>query len=331
MTLSQTKILGVGSPILDVLVNVDDAFLRERVPGEKGGMELVDIATIDAILDQTSAKRSRAAGGSSGNTIAAMAKLGVASGFLGKLGDDEQGAFYQRRFAEAGADVSRFKRDVNGRTGLCLSLVTPDSERTMRTYLGAAAAIVPEDISLEDFAGYTHAHIEGYMLFNEPVASKILRLAKEAGLVVSMDLASFEVVRAHRQSIPDMAKEYIDILFANEVEAAELCDGDRDPERFLTLTQEWCDIVALKLGKDGAIVSNRGVRSKIDALVVDAVDTTGAGDLWQAGFLYGVLIDASLAQSGAYGAKLGAEVVQVMGAEIPEDRWDAIKAELTVE
>ncbi len=318
------KMLGVGSPILDMLVNVPEGFLR-HVPGAKGGMELVDQKTIADILSKSSATALQAPGGSAANTIYALSKLGVPTGLLGKVGDDENGKFYLRNYAAAGGDASRVKSSPSTPTGTCLCLVTPDSQRTMRTCLGAAAELSLDDISPEDFEGYTHAHVEGYMLFNQPLTAKILQLATKAGLVISLDLSSFEVVRANRAILADIIKNHVDILFANEDEAKEYL-GRHDPEAFISEFKDVCDVVAVKLGKEGALIKTPREKAQIKALVVDAIDTTGAGDLWQAGFLYGHLAGETLEVCGRHASLLGAEVVKIMGAHLSEETWRRIRS-----
>ena len=327
------KILGVGSPLVDVVVSVDDDFLV-NVSGEKGGMELTDILEIERILGKTSYTPDMLPGGSAANTILALAKLGVPTGFLGKIGNDKQGSFYTDIYKNAGGDIRQFKVSDDIRTGQCLSLVTPDSQRTMRTYLGAAVTLSPDEVSSKDFEGYTHLHVEGYTLhYRGEYIQKILKLAKEQGLIVSIDLASFEIVKEFKAILPDLLKSYVDVVFCNEDEAMTYC-GSNNPEDIFKALDEYCDVIALKLGKDGAMIKAGDTKVKVDAQLVKAVDTTGAGDFWQAGFLYGYIRDGKLSgklleKAGGFGSILGAEVVQTMGIAIPEERWDEIRRQLT--
>ena len=327
----EVKVLGCGSPIVDILVNVTDEFLAANVDGEKGGMELVDISVIDNILTKIDTKKSIVPGGSCANTIQALSELGIKTGLLGKIGLDDRGCFYTEDYRKKGGDISQFKMSSDVRTGCCLSMVTPDSQRTMRTYLGAAATISVNDIKEEDFAGYTHLHLEGYTLqYLSDVALKVLKLAKEKSLVVSIDLASFEVVKQFHDRLPELLKSYVDIVFCNEDEARELC-GSEKSEDFFKAVDGLCKISVLKLGKSGSMIKSNNGLIKVDANLVTAVDTTGAGDLWQAGFLYGYvsckkLSGKLLEKSGGFGSVLGAEIVQVMGASIPNHRWSEIKA-----
>jgi sugar/nucleoside kinase (ribokinase family) len=323
MAKKKRKVLGVGSPMLDVLVNVPDSFLSE-IEAQKGGMELVDSVTLEKILSKTRSKQMLAPGGSSANTIFGLMELGMDTAFLGKIGNDKQGRFYTERYQSIGGDISRFKVNEKVPTGRCLSLITPDSERTMRTDLGAAATMIMEEITSADFADITHLHAEGYMLFNKDLMIHVLSLAKKNSCTVSLDLSSFGVVNASMDILPDILGKYVDIVFANEDEAKAFC-GDEDPEKAIKAIAEYSQAVAVKLGKKGSIIRCRRSTVRVNADVVEAVDTTGAGDLWQAGFLYGFLQGLPIELCGKFGSVLGSEVVKVVGASIPEDKWDEIR------
>jgi sugar/nucleoside kinase (ribokinase family) len=323
MAKKKRKVLGVGSPMLDVLVNVPDSFLSE-IGAQKGGMELVDSVTLEKILSKTSAKQMLVPGGSSANTIIGLAELGMDTAFLGKIGNDKQGRFYKERYQAIGGDITRFKVNEKVPTGRCLSLITPDSERTMRTDLGAAATMVMEEITAMDFDDITHLHAEGYMLFNKDLMIHVLQLAKKNSCTVSLDLSSFGVVNASMGILPDILGKYVDIVFANEDEAKAFC-GEDDPEKAVKAMAEYSQAVAVKLGKKGSIIRCRRNTVRVNADVVDAVDTTGAGDLWQAGFLYGFLRGMPIELCGKFGSVLGSEVVKVVGASIPEDKWHEIR------
>jgi sugar/nucleoside kinase (ribokinase family) len=317
------KVLGVGSPIVDILVNVDEAFI-DRIEGDKGGMELVSSERLEQILAMVDSTPVKATGGSSGNTVLALAKLGHPTAFLGKVGRDGDGDFYRESFIGNGVDSTCFCYADSIHTGRCLSLVTPDSERTMRTDLGAAATLDESDIKLEFFAGITNVHVEGYMLFAGPLLEKVMSMAKEVGCSISIDLASFEVVRFNKEILPGLLEKYVDIVFANEDEAREFC-GDVSPEEAAEIFSKYCDTVAVKLGKDGAFLRHGIETARIKAEVVEAVDTTAAGDFWQAGFLYGFLNGCGLEKAGEFGSILGAEVVQVMGTGITDKTWESIR------
>ncbi len=328
-------LIGVGSPIVDTLARVPESFLSS-VEGEKGGMELVDAHAMGALLskvDEAGATMVEATGGSAGNTAVGLARLGLPVTFLGKTGPDAGGEFYINRFKQVGGDSSRFKigEVANGR---CLSLVTPDSERTMRTDLGAAATLSPDEISKADFESVKHAHIEGYLLFNGALLEKVLSSAKEAGCTISLDLASFEVVRAAGAGLVELLKNSVDVVFANEDEATAFAElnGAKNPADFESIAAslgELCDVAVVKLGGEGSLVFSKGELTRIEPVkVASVVDTTGAGDLWAAGFLFGWLGGRDLRSCGNFGSLLGAEVVQILGAEIPADRWEVLRGSL---
>lgn len=325
MSEKKYKLIGVGSPIVDSLAQVDEAFVQ-TIEGAKGGMELVDaeqLAAMMARLDQMA----EAPGGSAGNTAVAVARLGLPTTFLGKIGNDVGGEFYRDRFMALGGDGSRFKV-ATVENGRCLSLITPDSERTMRTNLGAAMTLSPDEVSAADFADCQHAHIEGYILFNRDLMYKVLDSAKEAGCTISLDLASFEVVGATKDILKDLLRDYVDIVFANEEEGNAFTELGEDYEAMVKKLGELCSVAVVKLGAKGSLVAENDNIHVIDPIVIEqAVDTTGAGDLWAGGFLYGWLTGKSFVECGKYGSLLGAEIVQVVGAAIANERWKEIAAE----
>lgn len=316
--------MGVGSPIMDLLALVDDSVLAS-VGGAKGGMEMMDAATMDRWVEALPGQVVTVPGGSASNTVGAMARLGVSAALLGKLGDDETSRHYSEKFLSLGGSSARFKVG-KGRNGRCLSLVTPDSQRTMRTDLGAAATLTPDEIRPEDFEGVRHVHIEGYVLFNRDLFVRVLKLAKAAGCTVSLDLASFEVVGAAKDILPTLLKEHVDIVFANEDESSAFFGKTEDYRSHALAFSESCRIAAVKVGKKGAHVASEGKIHDVAPLLVEKpVDTTGAGDLWAAGFLTGWLRGHDLPQCGRFGSILGAEIVRVLGAAIPDERWPEIK------
>ena len=316
------KVLGIGSPLVDILANVSEEFVA-GIAGDKGGMEMVDSEQLEALLTQVE-NTSLATGGSAGNTILGLLKLGAPASLLGKIADDTRGRFYKNTFREAGSDVTTLKNCEQQPTGTCLSLVTPDAERTMRPFLGAAMGFSPDEVDVEELKNFDHAHIEGYVLFNPPLAATVFAATKEANLTVSLDLASFEVVGANKAILPGILRNHVNMVFANEEEAKAFC-GSEDPKVALDALSELCDTVVVKLGAEGAWIRHFGEDTFVPANKVEAIDTTGAGDLWASGFLYGMLAEKSVEQSATLGAKAGAAVVQIMGANLSDDTWNEIK------
>ncbi len=324
------QVIGVGSPVVDLVAEVEEEMLSKAIEGRKGGMELVDAETMRTLVGALRSIPARTPGGSAGNTTFALTRMGMPCAFMGKLGNDPEGKFYQGEFKRLGGDCTRFKTDGDAPTALCVSMVTPDSERTMRTHLGAAMAFSPEDVTPEDFAGCSHVHVEGYLLFNRDLLMAVLKAVKGAGCRVSMDLGSFEVVEAARDILPDILSRYVDIVFANEEEAAAFAGSD-DPLVGLEELHKICEVAAVKLGRDGALIQN-GVESvRVPAAIVpDLIDTTGAGDFWAAGFLYAYLNGYGLSTAGQLGALLASHVIRHLGTSLDGVVWGNIIAETTL-
>lgn len=320
-------LVGVGSPIIDVLARVPESFLK-IVGGDKGGMVLTDSASIAGWIEQLPEAPAEAPGGSAGNTLFAAARMGIRGTFVGKVGSDAGADYYRNALKSLGGDDSRFKTgDIpNAR---CLSLITPDSERTLRTDLGAAATLSPDEISVADFSGCRHAHIEGYLLFNRDLMMAVLNSARDAGCSISLDLASFEVVNATRDILPGILSDYVDMVFANEEEAAAYTGGS-NPEQMTRELSQLCKTAVVKIGADGAWLSDGSEPVLSPALPgIKPVDTTGAGDYWAAGFLTGWIQGKPLETCAAMGARLGAEIVQVIGAELEDQVWQQILADFS--
>lgn len=323
----KTYILGAGSALIDLLVNVDDAFLKS-IDAEKGGTVITGIDEINRIINASGVEPQTVPGGSAGNTIFGLAELGMPTSFIGKIGRDREGMIYRDTLLALGArDAFRYADGVN--TGCCLSLITPDSERTMRSNFGASSLLSREDLTADDFAGARHFHVEGYQLFMPGLVERMVELGEAAGCTMSIDLCAFEIIRAMRERLAALLPRF-DIIFANEDEAAELC-GPGTPDEWAKRLGEIVPVACLKLGIEGSIIKTRSGTDRTEARVVPAVDTTGAGDLWESGFLYGYLNGYSMADSARFGSIVAAEVVKVVGPKIPADRWPVIKQQMGIQ
>jgi sugar/nucleoside kinase (ribokinase family) len=324
------ELVGVGSPIVDLTVQIPESFLK-NVRGDKGGMVLVDDAEMAEILARLATQPSVTTGGSAANATFNAARLGVSATFVGKLGNDPLAETYLKKFAAAGVDTSRFKRGLvpNAR---CLAMVTPDAQRTMRTNLGAAMTLSPSEITEADFRGARHAHIEGYLVFNQALSDAVLESARAAGCTISLDLSSFEVVNASRDWIMTQLGKGIDVVFANEDEIRALFPGD--PQDYSMLAKKLAAhgvTAAVKLGADGAWIATGKELHRIEPEKVDTVvDTNGAGDAWAAGFLYGYLRGMPLPRCGTLGNIMGSETVRHVGPLIPDEAWARVKNRVTV-
>ena len=317
----QIELAGVGNPIVDLVAQVPEAFLA-NVPGEKGGMVLVDDDEMGRILALLGAPPELTTGGSAANATYNAARMGLRTAFIGKVGNDGLARTYVERFRRAGVDVSRFKHGAAA-NARCLALVTPDAQRTMRTSLGAAGTLSPDEISPADFRGVRHAHIEGYLVFNHALCERVLNSARAAGCTISLDLSSFEVVNDSRDWMFAQFGRGIDIVFANEDEIRALFPGRGDDFGALARALAAHRVVAaVKLGREGAWIASADELHRIAPVrVPDAIDTNGAGDAWASGFLYGYLRGRPLAESGALASRMGAETVRHLGPVVPESAW----------
>jgi sugar/nucleoside kinase (ribokinase family) len=315
-------VAGIGSALVDILVHEDDAFLM-RVGAAKGGMTLVEKEFIEQTLELTSGKPSVVPGGSACNTVIGIGRLGGTARFVGKRGPGKMGDLFESDLIRNHVDA-RLSQSLLP-TGRVLSIITPDAQRSMFTYLGAASETDPEDITEDSFAGAAVVHIEGYLLFNPDLILKAAESAKKSGAMVSLDLASFTVVEASRQTLDRVVDNYVDILIANEDEA-RVFTGYSEETRAIRALSEKTETAVLKIGKRGSYISQGGQVIKIDAIGAGgAVDTTGAGDLWASGFLYGLVNDYPLDACGRLGSACGFEVCRVVGTDIPEEGWQRIK------
>ena len=315
-------IVGIGSALVDILISESDAFVA-ATGASKGGMTLVDAERVDELLATASSKPAMVPGGSACNTIVGVAHLGHGAQFVGKRGDDDTGVFFEKALADSGV-VPLLGKSATP-TGRVVSVITPDAQRTMFTSLGASSETLPAELSAEKFKGASIIHIEGYLLFNRDLFFAALNAARDAGALVSLDLASFTVVDACRDMIYDAVSEYVDILIANEDEARAYT-GLSDEDEALELLSRDATLAVLKQGKRGAMIKVNGQKYQIGISGNGvAIDTTGAGDLWAAGFLYGLVNGLSVEKSGALAAACGAEVCQVIGAHIPAEGWDRIR------
>jgi sugar/nucleoside kinase (ribokinase family) len=306
---------------MDLLVEENDEFLG-KMGAEKGGMTLVDAPVIRAALEGASRGVKSSPGGSASNTIVGVGSLGGRARMIGRVGNDALGQTFREGLRLAGVE-ERVRVTGDTGTGHVLSVVTPDAQRTMFTFLGAASALSESDIAEADISDAALVHLEGYLLFNRPVVEKVLELARAHKVRVALDLGSFQVVEAMREYLDELfAKGRIDILLANEDEARAYTGlGESESlEHFAAKVET----AVVKRGKLGALIGRGQDRVEVAAHVVKAIDTTGAGDLWASGFLYGLNHDLSLENSANLASKIGSEVVQVLGAVIPPAGWDRV-------
>jgi len=315
-------IAGIGSALVDILSHESDNTLS-KIGGSKGGMTLVDSDFIENILKMLQNKPILSPGGAACNAINGIGKLGGNSRFVAKYGNDQTGLFFENGLRSSGVETFLIKSSLP--TGRVVSVITEDAQRTMFTYLGASAELHPDEVTEKSFENCAMVFIEGYLLFNRDLIKKALECAKKAGAVIVLDLASYTVVESSKDILEDLISEYVDILIANEDEARSFT-GVNDEKESLKIFSKKVDIAVIKIGKRGSLINYEDKTYHIEPMGDgSAVDTTGAGDLWASGFLYGIVNGFDINKSGKIASACGYEVCQVDGAVIPEAGWDRIR------
>jgi sugar/nucleoside kinase (ribokinase family) len=318
------KILGIGNALVDVVTLIDDDSILGRFELPKGSMQLVDKVKSEMVKSETrSFNRKMASGGSAANTIHGLAMLGLKTGFIGSIGKDDIGDFFENDMKYAGINTMLIRRDSV--TGTAVAIISPDSERTFATHLGAAVELDAGDLVAENFSGFDILYLEGYLILNKPLVEKACRLAKEKNMKIALDLASYNVVEAKLDDFKEIVENYVDIVFANEEEARSFT-GLASAEEALALISQLCEIAVIKVGSKGSLVKRGGELIKIGTAKVELKDTTGAGDLYASGFLYGYARNENLEVCGQYGSILAGHVIEIVGARMDESRFKLIRS-----
>jgi len=313
-------VVGIGNAIIDLIAHADDDFLTTHELA-KGAMTLIDEPTAEALY-AAMGPAIRASGGSAGNTIAGLGSLGAKCGYIGKLRDDELGAAYRHDLLANGVAFPTAMATTGPATARCIIFVTSDAERTMNTYLGACVNLTPDDIDEALVASAKITYLEGY-LYDDIQAKEAFRraskIAHRAGRKVALTLSDSFCVMRHREAFLDLIENHVDILFANDGELKALFETD-DLSVACDKIAGIVDLAAVTVGADGSIVVKGEERIKSAAAHVPrVVDTTGAGDLYAAGFLFGLSRDLPLADCARLAGLAAAEVISHFGArpEVP--------------
>ena len=318
------KVIGIGNALTDFLVNLRNDDVLTKLNLGKGSMNLVDAEFQRQIQGETAdLPHTLSLGGSAANTIRCMARLGASVGYIGKVGKDSTGHFYEQALDNLGIDP--YITHGKNRSGRCLSLVSPDGERTMVTYLGAALELCEADITPETVGEYDCLYIEGVMVQGHAVIRHAIKTDKACGLKVAIDLASYNVVLENRAFLLDIVDKYVDIIFANEQEATAF-SGEEDPEKALEFIASRCELAVVKIGTRGALIKEQGAERIHVGIMAAAkrVDTTGAGDFYAAGFMAGLCQGLDLRQSGTIGAIAAGKGIEVVGTTFGEEAWNEI-------
>jgi len=319
----------IGNAIVDVIAEADDAFLAEHALA-KGGMTLIDADRALALTEAAGLTR-QSSGGSAANTAAGLASLGGSAAFIGKVRDDALGDAYAADLQEIGVDFATAAATEGAPTARCLIFVTPDAERTMQTYLGACVDLAPGDIDRDVVANSAVTYLEGY-LFDPPQAKaafvRAAEIAHANGRQTALSLSDPFCVERHRDAFAHLVENHIDILFANEEEVCALYKLDRFDDA-LQVVRGKCAIAALTRGAKASVIATGDTVHVVDAAApTKLVDTTGAGDLFAAGFLYGYTLGRSPATAARLGSAAAAEAISHFGARPEADLSRIVAAQL---
>jgi sugar/nucleoside kinase (ribokinase family) len=312
-------VVAVGNALVDVLAQVSEEFIAEqkKLHGlEKGIMTLIDEARAVDLYAQMGGDAIEASGGSAANTMAGFASFGGKGGFIGKVADDVLGKVYQGDMRSQGITFDTQPLIMGAPTGRSLILITPDAHRTMNTFLGASVELNPNDLDQDLIASAQVTYLEGY-LFDRPLAKQAFiraaEYAHEAGHRVALSLSDPFCVDRHRDDFLNLVKNHVDLLFANEDEIKSLFQV-KTFEEALDAVKDACEIAVLTRSEKGAVIVSGGKQIAVKAEPVSKViDTTGAGDQFAAGFLYGFTEGFDLAECGRLGAIAAAEVISHIG------------------
>ena len=320
------SILGIGNALTDILAVLPDDTLLKKFHLPKGSMQHVDMETGDKIwsaLKEIGIKY--VPGGSAANTITCTSIFGMPSGYICKIGNDDLGNLFKSTMEQFGVNTRMLYGTKS--SGRCMVFITgANAERTFADYMGSALEMGPEDLKPEYFEGYDYFHIEGYLVQNQDLIRTAVRMAKEAGCIISIDMASYNVVESNEAFLHSLVDDYVDIVFANETEARAFTKLER--REALEELSRHCDIAVVKVGKDGSMVQSGDEYYYIEAWPAATIDATGAGDTYAAGFLYAHSLGMPLKECGEIGSIIAAKVVEVIGTKIDVPRWKAAKEEI---
>ncbi len=307
------KILGIGNAIVDVICKVDDSFIRENNL-TKSTMKLVDEIEFKKLLSTLKIEET-VSGGSVANSIVGLSQLGNKVGFIGKVSDDRLGKKYEEGLKKENVDFFYSKKKEKIPTGTCLILITPDSERTMITFLGTAGKIGEKDINVDAVKKSEILFLEGY-LWDEGEPKKAFEKAIQHSNKVAMSLSDLFCVERHKPHFLELVKNKLDITFANEQEIISLINA-KNFEEVINFAKEINKLIVITRGEKGALAVNKG--EVVDCLAKDNLkikDLTGAGDLFAGGFLHGLTNNKSTKESLVTGTEMSSRVIQVIGARL---------------
>ncbi len=314
------KILAVGNALVDSIVELENDSILEQLGLARGSMSLVDSEQFERLRSLISGLPIHSSiAGSANNCIRAAARLGSQTGFVGKVGDDEMGGMYALHLSNYGVEA-HLTRSTELATGQCIALISKGGERTMVTYLGAASTLEPNDVDDTIFANYDIVFIEGYLVQSHDLMRHLFGAARKHGTQISIDLASFNVVESSMDILTELLTDKVSIIFANEAEAESFTHLS-DPQKAAFELAKYCDLAIVKIGKEGSMLVENGELTKVDATDDIAIDTTGAGDFYAGGFLYGYTQGFDNQRSMAIGSIMGGAATTIFGTNPSPERW----------
>ncbi|GIV20725.1 MAG: adenosine kinase [Armatimonadota bacterium] len=309
-------VFGMCNALVDVQAKVDETIIRE-LGLQKGGMFLIDDMQRRFLIEHLAERVVHSeAGGSGANTMIGVALLGGRACYTSKVADDEHGALYRYSLSEKGVKPNLAIGE--GSTGVSFILLTPDAQRTMCTYLGASQQLRPDEVNIDDLRQSRYLYITGYLWDTESQKQAVLhamREANKAGVRVAFSLSDLFCVRRHKPDFQRLLEQHVDVLIGNAAEAQELSGAD-NPHHAARLLADYCDVAVVTMDSRGALIRQGSTVYEIPAFRVQAVDATGAGDMYAAGLLYGMCAGFSLDVAGRLAAYTAAQVVTKMGARL---------------
>jgi len=311
-------IYGIGNALVDYLAFVSDEFITKNKI-RKGNMTLIDLPGAEKTLLDNPKGFERCSGGSAANTVVGVANLGGAASYTGKVANDENGEFYRKNLSEAGVEF--FSNPIgSGTTGTCVSLVTPDGQRSMLTYLGVSSDLSRSDINEDAISQASFLYVEGYQWSSDiarDASVYAMELAKRHGTPTSFTYSDPFMVETYSAEFRMITKEFVDLLFCNEDEAKAITGADNARDAITELAQT-CSRVCVTTGPEGALVAEKGTVKSVPAEPVEkVVDTTGAGDMYAAGVIRGLCAGRTLEEASVIGGKMAARIISQIGARLP--------------
>ena len=325
-------VYGVCNPLIDLLVNIPDSFLQKnRI--EKNVMHLISDKNQQKLLSSLNEEEYSiefASGGSGANSMIGIAQLGGKTAFSGKIGGDNHGKIYRNKLEEQG--VSSFLGEGNGNTGSCLVLVTDDGCRTMNTHLGISQDLSVNDIRPEIIEASKFLYLTGYLWDTESQKKSVyaaLEVAKKTKTKVAFSLSDPFCVKRHKDDFKNLLQEYCSVVFCNQEEAFSISETNISQEA-IDILRKWTELAVLTLGDKGAVISHFGQTYYIDPFSTRVRDTTGAGDAFAAGFLFGITNKYSTLESGRIGSALAGAVIEQMGPRYQGNAKRLIKEKIGI-